>query len=57
MGYRGGTIWIRFGVEFNRPSYQVSPFLGAPLKQWTPDAQSGDWPEARLHFGMQLTLR
>ncbi len=55
--YRGGVFWARFGVEFNRPNYQFSPFLAAPLKQWTPDADSGDWPQARLHFGVQFTLR
>lgn len=57
MSYRGGTIWVRFGVEFNRPSYQLSPFLGTPLKQWTPDADDTEWPRARLHFGVQLMLR
>ena len=55
--YRGGTFWMRFGVEFNRPGYQISPFLGAPLKQWIPETDDDDWPEARLHFGFQLTLR
>ena len=55
--YRGGVLWVRLGVEFNRPNYQLSPFLGAPMKQWTPDTEDGDWPQARLHFGFQLTLR
>ena len=55
--YRGGTFWVRFGVEFNRPGYQISPFLGAPLRQWTPKNADDDWPEARLHFGFQLMLR
>ena len=57
VSFRGGTFWTRFGVEFNRPSYQFSPFLAAPLKQWTPDTEDGDWPQARLHFGVQFTLR
>ena len=57
VSFRGGTFWTRFGVEFNRPSYQFSPFLAAPLKQWTPDTENGDWPQARLHFGVQFTLR
>ncbi len=55
--YRGGTFWVRFGVEFNRPSYQISPYLGLPLRQWTPKTVDDEWPEARLHFGFQLTLR
>jgi hypothetical protein len=57
MSYRGGTFWARFGVEFNRPSYQISPFLAAPVKQWTPDVDADDWPEARLHVGVLFTLR
>ncbi len=55
--FRGGTFWSRFGVEFNRPSYQFSPFLAVPVQQWTPDADTGDWPQARLHFGVQFTIR
>ncbi len=55
--YRGGAFWARFGVEFNRPNYQISPFLAAPVKQWTPDAETGDWPKARFHFGVQFTIR
>ncbi|MFQ5568122.1 MAG: hypothetical protein ACE5G0_00520 [Rhodothermales bacterium] len=55
--YRGGVVWVRAGIEFHRPSYQISPFLGAPLKQWTPEAENGSWPQARLHFGVQLMLR
>ena len=55
--YRGGTVWMRFGIEFNRPSYQVSPFLGMPLTQWAPQSVDEDWPKSRLHFGFQLMLR
>lgn len=55
--YRGGVIWFRAGIEFNRPSYQVLPYLSFPLQQWTPDAEGGDWPVARLNFGLRLMLR
>ena len=57
IAFRGGTIWARFGIEFKRPSYQISPFLGAPLKQWTPEENADEWPKARFHFGVQFTLR
>lgn len=51
--YRGGVIWARSGIEFNRPSYQVIPFLSVPLKQWAPE--EGD--QARMQLGVRLMLR
>ncbi len=51
--YRGGIVWVRSGIEYNRPSYQVIPFLSVPLKQWAPDG--GD--EARMQLGVRLMLR
>lgn len=53
--YRGGVIWARSGIEYNRPSYQFIPFLGVPLKQWRP--RSDNWHDARLNFGFRLMLR
>jgi hypothetical protein len=53
--YRGGVVWIRPGIEYNRPSYQLTPFLNIPLKQWVPE--EGDWNEARLHVGFRLMFR
>lgn len=52
--YRGGIVWIRSGVEFNRPSYQVIPFMSLPLKQWTPEDEDG---EARMQLGFRLMVR
>lgn len=56
--YRGGALWARAGIELQRPSYRVSPFVSVPIQQWNPDAaDEGEWPQARLHVGVQLMLR
>ncbi len=51
--YRGGVVWMRSGIEYNRPSYQVIPFMSIPLKQWAPDADE----LARMQLGLRLMLR
>ena len=51
--YRGGVVWVRTGVEYNRPGYQVAPFLNLPLKHWTPQGNHAP----RVHFGVRLMLR
>lgn len=51
--YRGGIIWVRSGIEFNRPSYQVIPFMSVPVKEWTPDGDS----EAQMQLGVRLMVR
>lgn len=51
--YRGGVVWMRTGIEYNRPSYRVAPFLNLPLKHWTPKGNNAP----RIHFGVQLMLR
>ena len=51
--YRGGVVWLRQGLDFARPSYRVSPFVGVPVAQWTPEGN----PRARTHLGVELTLR
>lgn len=53
MNYRGGVVWIRSGIEYNRPSYQLIPFLSIPLKQWAPEESH----EARMQLGVRLMLR
>ena len=53
--YVGGVIWFRSGIEFNRPSYQILPFIGFPVQQWAPS--SGSWPKARRQLGVRLMLR
>ena len=53
--YVGGVVWFRSGIEFNRPSYQILPFIGLPIQQWAPS--SGNWPRSRRQFGVRLMLR
>ncbi len=51
--YRGGVVWMRSGIEYNRPSYQVIPFMSVPLKRWAPE--NGD--RARMQLGLRLMVR
>jgi len=53
--YRGGVIWVRTGLEVERPGYQFAPFLAIPVTQWAPD--EGEWPASRAHVGLRLMLR
>lgn len=56
--FRGGVLWVRSGLEIKRPNYRLTPFVSVPLQQWSPEASDGgEWPEARIHFGVQLMLR
>ncbi|MEM1042300.1 MAG: hypothetical protein AAGI91_06670 [Bacteroidota bacterium] len=58
--YRGGVGWLRAGVEFNRPGYQFSPFIGVPVAAWTDiEGETNTWgPRFQsLRFGLRLTLR
>ena len=34
---RSGIGWVRTGVEFSRPSYQLAPFVSLPLVTWADD--------------------
>lgn len=52
--YSGGILWMRGGVEYNRPSYQLSPFVGLPLLFWSSET---DESPPRLLAGLRLTLR
>lgn len=52
---RGGVIWVRSGMKFARPSYEFSPFLGLPVKQWAP--RDDTWPRSRLQVGVRLMIR
>ncbi|MEZ4700671.1 MAG: hypothetical protein R2834_10110 [Rhodothermales bacterium] len=53
--YIGGAIWFRSGIEFNRPGYQILPFIGVPVHQWVP--ASANWPRSRQRVGVRLMLR
>lgn len=53
--YHSAVLWVRSGFTFNRPSYQLLPFVSVPLGQWLPGAAR--WHRARLHLGMRFMLR
>ena len=53
--FLGGILWFRSGIEFNRPSYQILPFIGLPIQQWVPS--KGEWPRSRRQVGVRLMLR
>ena len=53
--YRGGVIWLRSGLEIERPGYRFAPYLSLPVKHWQPS--SGEWPTPRAHVGIRLMLR
>ncbi|MDZ4698203.1 MAG: hypothetical protein SH809_00740 [Rhodothermales bacterium] len=53
--YIGGAVWLRSGLEFNRPGYQILPFIGLPIVQWAPE--SANWPRSRRRVGVRLMLR
>lgn len=52
--HHAGALWLRSGIEYNRPSYQIAPFVSYALKQWSPE---GDATPARLSFGLRFMLR
>lgn len=53
--YRGGVLWLRAGVEFNRPNYQIMPFLGFPFQQW--NLEGNEVLSQGPRFGFRLMLR
>ncbi len=53
--FTGGVLWIRSGLQVERPVYQFAPFLSIPIRQWAhPD---DDWPRSRARVGVRLMLR
>jgi len=52
--HHAGALWIRSGIEYNRPSYQVAPFVSYALKRWSPEDNA---TPARLSFGLRFMLR
>jgi hypothetical protein len=53
--FKGGVLWIRSGLQIERPGYRFSPFIRLPVKQWSPS--DGDFPRARPRFGLQFMIR
>ena len=57
---RSGIGWLRAGLEFSRPAYQVAPFVSLPLVTWADvrgePVRYGPRPE-KLRAGVRLMLR
>ncbi len=57
---RGGSGWLRAGLELNRPSYQLAPYVMLPVVTWADvrgePVRHGPRPD-RARFGVRLTLR
>ena len=57
---RSGTGWLRLGLEFSRPTYQVAPFASLPLATWADvrgePVRYGPRPD-KVRVGLRLTLR
>lgn len=57
---RSGIGWVRTGMEFSRPSYQLAPFLSLPVVTWADDRGAPIRHGPRLNkvrFGLRVTLR
>ena len=57
---RGGVGWLRAGIELNRPSYLLAPYVTVPLVTWADvrgePVRHGPRPD-RTRFGVRVTLR
>lgn len=56
----GGTGWVRAGMEFSRPSYQLAPFASLPVVTMASDRGEPvrHGPRlSKLQFGLRVTLR
>ncbi len=53
--FRAGVIWLRSGLEYSRPRFVITPFIGLPLRQWEPE--DGDWARHRLQIGVRIMIR
>ena len=57
---RSGIGWLRAGLEFSRPSYQLAPFVSLPLVTWADvrgePVRYGPRPE-KLRAGVRVMLR
>ena len=57
---RSGIGWIRTGMEFSRPDYQLAPFVSLPVVTWA-DVQGDPIRHGprldKVRFGLRVTLR
>jgi hypothetical protein len=56
--YLGHVFWLRAGIRWNKPSYQVAPFLSVPMALWKSGEDELDGlARLRTSLGVSLTLR
>ncbi|MEM0961580.1 MAG: hypothetical protein AAGK21_03420 [Bacteroidota bacterium] len=57
---RSGVGWVRAGIEFSRPSYQLAPIISVPVVTWA-DVQGDPVRHGprleKLRLGLRVTLR
>ncbi len=57
---RSGVGWLRAGVEFSRPAYQLAPFVSVPMLTWA-DVQGESVRHGprleKFRVGLRVTLR
>ncbi len=54
--FSGGVVWLRTGIQLNRPTFVVSPHISLPVKQWAPES-GDDWPRTSAYVGVSFTIR
>ena len=57
---RSGIGWVRAGLEFSRPAYQLAPFASVPVMTWA-DVQGESVRHGprleKFRLGLRVTLR
>lgn len=57
---RGGIGWLRAGINFNRPSFRISPYLSIPMFTWADvrgeEKRVGPQP-GKARLGLRITFR
>jgi len=53
--FTGGVVWVRSGLQIERPGFRFAPYLSIPVRQWTRPAD--DWPRSRARIGVRFMVR
>lgn len=53
--FTGGVVWVRSGLQIERPGFQFAPYLSIPMRQWA--RPSDDWPRSRARIGLRFMVR
>jgi len=53
--FTGGVVWVRSGLQIERPGFQFAPYLSIPVRQWARPAD--DWPRSRARIGVRFMVR